>query len=208
MPETNVLLSLGAVFTLFFVTLGPLKLLGPFAQMTHELDDTTIRKIALRAFALALIGVLAGSFIGQALAHNWHISISAMLLTGGIIFFLVGLRQVLDQYEPAHHATPPLPAEPLAAAMKVAFPLVVTPYGIASLIAMLANSHDGARTGEVVAILVGVMVLNLLAMLFARKIMAGITLVALQILGAVLGVLQVALAVEIILRALGDLKIL
>ena len=46
------------------------------------------------------------------------------------------------------------------------------------------------------------------AMLFARKIMAGVTLIALHILGAVLGVLQVALAVEMILRALGDLNVL
>lgn len=208
MPESSGLVSLGAVFTLFFVTLGPLKILGPFAQMTHALDDAAIRKIAIRAFVLAVIAVLAGGFVGQALAKNWNISIPAMLLTGGIIFFLVGLRQVLEQYEPAHAAASPLPAPPLAAAMKVAFPLVVTPYGIAALIALLANSHETARTSGIVGILVGVMVLNLLAMLFARKIMGGITLIALQILGAVLGVLQVALALEMILRALTDLNIL
>lgn len=208
MPETAGLLAMGAVFTLFFVTLGPLKILGPFAQMTHDLDDAAIRKIAIRAFVLAAIAALAGGFVGQALAQNWHISVPVMLLTGGLIFFLVGLRQVLEQYEPAHGATSPLPAAPMAAAMKVAFPTVVTPYGIAALIALLANSHDTGRTSGIVAILIGVMILNLLAMLFARRIMAGITLIGLQILGAVLGVLQVALALEMILRALGDLTIL
>jgi multiple antibiotic resistance protein len=208
MAENSGLVSLGAVFTLFFVTLGPLKILGPFAQMTHALDDTAIRKLALRAFVLALIAALLGGFGGQALAHNWHIQVPVMLLTGGLIFFLIGLRQVLEQYEPPHAEKAPLPAAPLAAAMRVAFPVVVTPYGIAALIALLANSHDGGRTGSIVALLVGVMVLNLLAMLYARKIMAGMTLIGLQILGAVLGVLQVALAVEMILRALGDLDII
>ena len=208
MPETSGLVTLGAVFTLFFVTLGPLKILGPFAQMTDGLDDAAIRKIALRAFVLASIAALLGGFGGRALAQNWHIQVPVMLLTGGLIFFLIGLRQVLEQYEPPHAEKASLPAAPLAAAMRVAFPVVVTPYGIAALIALLASSHDGGRTGAIVALLAGVMVLNLLAMLFARKIMAGMTLIGLQILGAVLGVLQVALAVEMILRALGDLDIL
>ena len=73
---------------------------------------------------------------------------------------------------------------------------------------LLASSHDGARTASILAILVGVMVLNLLAMLFAHRIMAGAAVVVLQILGAVLGVLQVALAIEMILRASRQLGVL
>lgn len=96
----------------------------------------------------------------------------------------------------------------MAAALRVAFPVVVTPYGIAAVIALLVNSHDAARTAGILAILVGVMVLNLLAMLYVRRIMGGVIVLALQIVGAVLGVLQVALAVQIILRGLHDLGVL
>ena len=52
------------------------------------------------------------------------------------------------------------------------------------------------------------MVLNLLAMLYARQLMGGVTAMVLQVLGAVLGVLQVALAVEMILRGLRELGVL
>lgn len=207
-PETSGLLGLSAVFTVIFVTLGPLKIFGPFAQLTHGVDEATLRKIAVRVFVIAVIAVLAGGFSGRALVHNWNISMPALLLSGGIIFFLVGLRLVLEQYEVVHAVPPPLPAVPLAAAMRVTFPTVVTPYGIAALIILLSNSHDDARTLSILAILIGVMVLNLLAMLFARRVMGGVTLIGLQILGAVLGVLQVALAVEMILHAVRDLKII
>jgi multiple antibiotic resistance protein len=207
-PETGDLLGFGAIFTLFFVTLGPLKILGPFVQQTEAADDSTLRQIAIRAFVLAVVAVVAGGFIGQALLQNWNISIGAMELTGGTIFFLVGLRVVLEEYEPAHPTAAPLPPQPMAAAMRVTFPTVVTPYGIAALIVLLANSHDVARTTGILFMLVGVMVLNLLAMLFARRIMGGATLIGLQILGAVLGVLQVALAVEIIIRGLQGLGVL
>ena len=53
------------------------------------------------------------------------------------MFFLVGLSLVLEQYQPVHAAPAPLPEAPMAAALRVAFPTVVTPYGIAALIALL-----------------------------------------------------------------------
>ena len=196
------------MFTLLFVTLGPLKILGPFAQLTQAADEVMLRQIAVRAFMLAVIAVVVGGFSGSALLASWDISASAMLLSGGIIFALVGLDLVLEQYQPAHPAPPPLPAAPMAAAMRITFPVVVTPYGIAALIVLLANSPDAARTAGVLAILLAVMVLNLLAMLYARRIMGGITVMVLQIAGAVLGVLQVALAVDMILRALRELNVL
>jgi multiple antibiotic resistance protein len=62
--------------------------------------------------------------------------------------------------------------------------------------------------GAVYLILVIVMLLNLLAMLFARELVRPPVLLVLQVLGAVLGVLQVGLAVQIIIRALRDLQVL
>jgi multiple antibiotic resistance protein len=206
-PEAIGLLGLGQIFTLLFVTLGPVKILGPFAQLTRDADEAKVKQIAVRAFAIALVAVVAGGFVGQALLGNWGISIPALILAAGIIFFLVGLNLVLEQYQPAP-AAPPLPAAPMAAALRLAFPTVVTPYGIAAVIALLVNSPDAARTASVVAILIGVMVLNLLAMLYSRRLMGGATVMALQILGAVLGVLQVALAVQLILRGLRELGVL
>ena len=202
------LIGYGAIFTLFFITLGPLKILGPFAQLTRETDEATMRKIAVRAFVLAVIAVVAGGLAGRALLEYWGISSSAMLLSGGIIFALVGLSLVLEQYQPAHPAPPPLPAVPMAAAMRITFPTVVTPYGIAALIVVLTNSRDAERTGAILALLLAVMVLNLLTMLYGRRIMGGVTVMVLQVIGAVLGVLQVAIAVDMILRALRELGVL
>ena len=201
----------GEIFTIFFITIGPLKLLGPFVQRTHGLDDTTVRQIAVRAFLLATISAIAGGFLGAVLLANWHVSIGAMVITAGLVFLLVGLRQILEQYEPPHAPdpnVPALPAAPTAAALKLLFPIVLTPFGIAAVIVLLALSPGGERTGLIVGMVVVVMLLNLVSMLFARKIMVGATIVVLQILGAVLGILQAGLAVQIMLRGLRDLKII
>jgi multiple antibiotic resistance protein len=208
LPDASDLLGLGVVFVVLFITLGPIKIFGPFVQLTRDLDEAKVKSIAVRAFALAVIAAVVGGFAGRILVENWRISIAALTLAGGIIFLLVGLRLVLEQYQPVHAAPAPLPEAPMAAALRIAFPTVVTPYGIAAVIALLVNSPDAARTAGILAILIGVMVANLLAMLYARRIMGGVTVLVLQIAGAVLGVLQVALAVQMILRGLHDLEML
>ena len=96
----------------------------------------------------------------------------------------------------------------LAAFIFVAFPTVVTPYGISAVIVLLANSPARERTLTILGVVMVVMVLNLLVMLYARKLLGSVALMVLRILGAVLGVLQVALAVEMIIRALHGVGVL
>jgi len=202
------MLSLGTVFLLFFITLGPLKLLGPFAQQTRTLDEATLRGLAVRVFILALLAVLIGGTLGTVLLEKWRISIEALVIATGIIFFLVALDLVMAPYRPPPAEPEPLPAKPIKAALRLTFPLAVTPYGIAAVIAVLVGMNGELHAPAVYAMLVGVMLLNLLAMLYIRQIMVGPVLLILQILGAVLGVLQVALAVQIMIRALRDLHVL
>jgi len=176
-------------------------------QLTHDYDAARTKQLAVRAFVLGVIAALVGGYVGKLLVDNWQISVASLTLAGGIIFLLVGLNLVLQQYQSVHAALTPLPEAPMAAALRVAFPIIVTPYGIAAVIALLVNSPDIARTGAIFAILIAVMVFNLLAMLYARRIMADAMILVLQIFGAVLGVLQVALAVQMILRGLTDLGV-
>jgi len=76
----------GEIFTLFFVTLGPEKVIGPFAQQTRALEPAALRGIALRVFVLSLFAVGVGGFFGRHLVHRWHISMPALLISTGIIF--------------------------------------------------------------------------------------------------------------------------
>jgi multiple antibiotic resistance protein len=201
------MVGIGELFTLFLVTLGPIKLMGPFAAQTRHLDPAARRGIALRVFVLSVFVLAAGGYIGRELVALWSISRPALLIATGIIFFLVALNLVLEQYEPEQPSLRPLPPEPMAAALQLTFPTVVTPYGVAALIALLAATRDLARHGVIFAIVFAVMLLNLLAMLFAGRLVHGATALGMRLLGAVLGVLQVILAIEIILRALQALGI-
>src|SRR5262245_93146 len=195
-------LTLAAIFTLLFVTLGPIKLLGPFGHATRDMDAGLLKRVAVLAVLVGTSAALAGGLVGKALLASWQISIPAITLAGGVIFFLVGLRMVLEPYSTGARESPSLPAKPLMAACQLAFPLVVTPYGLAAVIALLANNGELARAAEIVAIVVAVMVMNLLSMLYIRHIMGTVVVMILQVLGAMLAVLQLALSLQIMLRAL------
>jgi multiple antibiotic resistance protein len=195
------------IFILFFVTLGPLKLLGPFMHATGNADPAVVRQVAVRAFALSTVCVLAAGFAGSILLSKWHVSLAAMTLTGGIVFFLVGLRQLLGEYEPTPAAASPRIDTTMRAALKLTFPGVVTPYGIAAVIALFAASASNQRIEVIVALLLAVMASNLIAMLVAHRVMNGAAGLVLQVVGAVLGVLQVAFSVQIMLRGLRELGV-
>ena len=131
--------------------------------------------------------------------RKWQITPPIMELAAGLVFLLVALQMVLQQYEPT-----PTPTATSTSAkpqlMHLVFP--VTPYGVAAVITLMALSGSLARSLQVMGLAVAVMVLNLLAMLFVRPIMHGLGMVTLQLLGAVLGILQVALALQIMHTAL------
>ena len=202
------MLGLGEVFTLLFVTLGPMKMLGPYAQLTQSLDPAALRKITLNSFAVGLLALVVGGYAGKFLAASWHLSVPAIAIATGIIFFLVAIDIVLSPYSSTQATPAPLPSDPMLAMFRVTFPLLVTPYGIAAVIALFVASTDERRTEWIFVMLIVVMVLNLLAMLNIRHIMHGPVRLALQILGSVLGVLQVAFAVQIVIAGLRNLHMI
>ena len=198
-------LDLAGVFTLFFIMLGPLKLLGPYAQSTVGLAPEQNRRLALKVIALATVSAVLGGFMGAGMLEKWHVTTDVLQIAGGLIFLLVALKSVMQQYAPAAGAPQQAAAPPTAAGL--VFPMVLTPYGIAALILLLSLSTDITRTLWIVAIVLGVMLLNLLAMIYVRAILPRFALF-LRILGAILGVLQVALALQIMVVGLNGLGIL
>ena len=149
--------------------------------------------------------------LGETMLESYGVPLDILRLAGGIILFLVALKTVLEQFAPAE--TPPdavaLSSDAVVrvAMRPLAFPGIVTPYGIAALVVFLAFSQSAEGRLAIGAVVVAIMALNLVFMLAARRLQVVFAL-ALPILGAVLGVVQVALGLQIINNALHALNIL
>jgi multiple antibiotic resistance protein len=126
-------------------------------------------------------------------------------LGASIVLFLIALRQVLEQYEPKK---PEPAASDVSAASSsklafspLAFPTIVTPYGVAVLILIVTLRSDHLL--EILGVTIFVLVLDFLAMVVADLILkTPLVAAALGILGSVMGVLQIALAVQASVDAL------
>lgn len=197
-------LSYQNIFLMFFIMLGPIKAIGPFFAATGQLELPALRSLAWKVFAFAIGAVLLAGLLGSQVLQKWQITPAIMELSAGLVFLLVALQLVLAQYEPAAHpAAPPPSSRPEF--MHLVFPVTVTPYGIAAVISLMALSGSFSRSLAILGLAAVVMLLNLLTMLFVRPIMRGLGVVTLQVLGAILGILQVALALQIMHKALKTL---
>jgi len=200
------------IFTFLFLMLGPFKIIGPFARITKGTDARFTRQIAARATFFSSVALLLAAFLGDRILTSYGIPLPVLALAAGIILFLVALKHILEELtaSPSRseetagpHATPTLDM----ALSPLAFPTIVTPYGIAALVVFLAYSPDFETRLTIGGVTLAIMVLNLIVMVATRYILPVLG-VAMPILAAVLGVVQVALGLQIMnnsLRALGIL---
>ena len=197
--------SASQIFFILFLMLGPFKILAPFAKITRGATPGLANKIAIRAILLASIILLLAAVMGDQMLANFGIPVPILALAAGVILFIVALLNILQQFE-----TPPLSNEPTTPpVMKVAmnplaFPTIVTPYGVAAVIGLMALAPDmngKMLVGEIILI---IMVINLVFMLVNRYIFKVMAMI-LPILGAILGVVQVALGLKIIYNSIDAL---
>jgi multiple antibiotic resistance protein len=118
--------------------LGPIKLLGPFAAATKDCNRIFRLRLATRASLFAAAAVTIAAALGQQMLDNFAIPVLVLQIAAGLILFLVALQAVMHQYDVTR---PPDSTEPptLAHAFSpLAFPTIVTPYGIAAVIILIA----------------------------------------------------------------------
>jgi multiple antibiotic resistance protein len=186
------------IFALLFLMLGPFKIIGPFAKITQGADPALTRQIAIRSMLFSSIALLLAAFLGARIMSNFNIPMPILAISGALILFLVALLNIIKQFAPpaAREENVIVPSLEMAIT-PLAFPTIVTPYGIAAVIVLLAISPDLDGKLAVGAIVLAIMALNLILMLITRYIYKVLAFI-LALLGAILGIVQVALGLMII----------
>ena len=196
------------IFTILFMLLGPLKTIGPFAMVTQDVDVRFQRAVAVRATLIAAALMAFVAFAGGNLLDKYNISREALSVAGGLVLLVAALRTIFN--EATVHAKISAETSPLkAAGSPVASPIIVTTAGVAAILifALSAPRNPGMMQTVVVSLAI-ILVLNFLAMYFNRMIVRlGPLMLVLQLLGAVLVFIQVALAIDTIIDGLKGLGV-
>jgi small neutral amino acid transporter SnatA (MarC family) len=191
------------IFTMLFLMLGPIKILMPFVNMTRGSGAAFRRRLATRAVLFSAAALAVAGLLGRGMLENFNISVPVLALTGGLVLFLVALQTVLQQATGPARSKPDEPPSGLHLAFSpLAFPTIVTPYGIAAVIVFAALAQNDYEAKSVVAaVVLLILTLDWLAMLFAETILRWVG-TTLQVFAVVLGVTQIALGLQVIMHSL------
>lgn len=196
------LIDPGFVFAIFFLTLGPLKLIPVFAGVAGTSPLTTRTRLALQSVGVALMIMVVAALLGSAMASNWRVSREALLITGGFLLLVGSLRTLAHVLDGAGHA-PPASARPMSPVVSpLAIPGIITPWGLVALMLFVSVAQDEHHLGVIVMMLMITMALNVLCMICASSIMRFVGLPAMSVLGWVFAILQAALGFSFALRGL------
>lgn len=197
---TDTWLLASKLFPLLFNMMGPIGLIPAFAALTANMSEPDRLAMARRAAGLGLVALALAVFLGAVMLEAWSISNGSLVFAAGVIVTLAAIVPILQPTGPApvaqgQHQTPrQLAVSPLA------FPIMVSPKAVAVLIIFVAYFPTASGKITVLVTAAVMIALNLLGMRYAHIFMVRIGMTPLLVLGAVFGVLQVALGIEMMLN--------
>ncbi len=205
MPLSQV--SFSDALIIFFVTLGPLKALVPFTQLTQGTEPAFRRALAWRGTAIATGIVILMALLGLLVLQNWHVSVPAIVITGSIILFCQAFQVIMKPpavAPPPVQSTPGLTPPTLAVAQfSLAVSALVTAPGIAAIAGLMAIAGgDWTQKGIIFASLLVIMGLNLVTLLNMEALLKRGSPQLLRVLAWVMAILQAALAAQYIINGL------
>ncbi|MGI9624049.1 MAG: MarC family protein [Acidimicrobiales bacterium] len=194
------------------VVVGPWKAGIVYAESTIHLKARTRRLTAFYTVGIATVVGTLFILVGAPLLDFFHIDQAAFLIGAGLIVIVFSIGMVISDsdhsLEPDPDATPETRALNLAI-YPLSVPLVITPPGIASLVALgvIATSNEEKLLPVGSAFLV-VMLINLGVFLIESRFEHKINPAVFHVAGRLLGVLLVAFGVSIVIDGLKELDLL
>ena len=197
------------IFTVFFMLLGPVKLIPSFAGLTRGADPRFKRAVAIRGAVIASALCAFVALAGGTLLGKYRISLDAVRIAGGLVLLIAALQVIFRKAPPSSPSSGKPTAIQLAVS-PVAVPMIVPHAGVAAILICMALAPQYPGITQAVAICLAIMmVLDFLVMYFIDRVMKtpGLTIV-LTVLGSVLVFVQASLAIQMILVALKNLGVI
>lgn len=186
---------------MIWVTIEPVSTAVLFATLTGRLSRQEQHRVAFKAIAYSTAILLAAIVGGQIVLHAMNIQLISLQVAGGVILFLFALQIIFGQ-------TASLAGQSEAgrdiAVYPLAIPSIVGAEAI-MVVVVLTDYHLYTFTSQVLTALMALLVLLATwgMMLLATRILRAIGESGAMIIERVNGMILAALAVELVMEALG-----
>jgi len=195
--------SLYALVTLI-VVIDPLSIVPFFVAVTRGMTEAELRRIALRAPAIALGVLVVFALLGEALLTALGISLAAFRIAGGALLFMLAIDMLFARQSGLRSVTLREDAEamtrPDVTVFPLAIPLIAGPGALATVVLLMGRAPALWPDKAVVLGLV-VLVLGLVcaALLLSRRLFRLLGVTGNNVISRVLGIVLAALAVQFVI---------
>lgn len=192
--------ALNDLLTLW-VTIEPIGTVVLFAALSAHLSQTQRRKVALNAVVYSTIILLGSIVVGQVILSAMQIQLISLQVAGGLILFLFALQMIFD-FSHERSATPEKGHD--IAVFPLAVPSIAGAEAIMAVV-LLTDNHIYSISSQIVTACVVICIMSVTygLMLLAEPILRIIGTNGAAILERVTGMILAALAVELIMEAIG-----
>ena len=192
------------VILLLLATLGPLKVTIVCATLTAGTSADFLKRVASRSVLVALTVCIVFALLGEAILKVFHVSIPAFQIGGGIIVMLFSIEMAMGKKTNDANADHS-PVEPSMdiAAYPLAVPLMASISGLVAIVSLIAQM-DNDPTGLLFlsGVIAAIMGLNYVCLRSSRIIVKALGPAALTVTSTIMGIILVALSVELIYMGL------
>jgi multiple antibiotic resistance protein len=193
-------------FVTLFLVVNPFGPLPTYLAMAARIDPPAQRMLALGAAVISFAVLVFFVFAGALLLRQVGIPIRAFQISGGIVLFLVGLEMIRGHsYSGEKDAETTGQAQFARAAYPLSIPLIAGPGAMLTVVLLTDDDRFNLPGQMITVVIIGVMMaIQFIVLLAARPIAWLIGTVGVIVVGRVMGMLLAALAVSLVLSALGD----
>lgn len=199
-------------FATAFTIIDPIGMIPLTLAATVALPPERRGKIVDQAVMVAAIVMLVMGVIGRPLLSYLGITLSAFLIAGGILLFLIAIDMLFARPTGAKRTEEEEREAAMAdnpAVFPLAIPMIAGPGTIATVMLLVNLAHsDGIRLLTVFAACAAALFITWLFMRGAAKYQHLIGTTGIHVVTRVLGIILAALAVQFVLNGLGDTHVL
>jgi len=198
----------GKLLLLLLIGMGPKIALVPFLEMTHAFDAEAKAGIGRQMVLTAVVTALILFATGALLMRLLHITGGAVAIAGGIILALLAIKMAAGPTEKPKEDLG-LPVDPAKIAVfPLAVPYLLNPVGITVIIIASGEVVSVASAGLVVGLILLVGAFDYLVFTNIDKLAKRMKPASLVISEVVFGILLTAVAVQLTVSGLVNLRII
>jgi multiple antibiotic resistance protein len=186
-------------FSSLLTIIDPLAAAPIFLAMTSRSSARERRRIALRASTVALSLLLLFALGGKLIFGAFGITIEAMRIAGGIIFFIMALPMLVNSPR-EERETAEAVGDP--SVVPLGMPVICGPGAITTVMVLMGQSSSGWHVASLVAAIVLVVATTALFLVISPAILRVVGRSGLKVVTQVMGLIICVVGIQFILDGL------